>query len=197
MTAVRAEYHLSQGRVELAAKYMAHCPSIFMPFNDTSVRLLLPMIESRSGATAPIRKNSPQANEMLGTSNLALITFLTDKMKAAKSRNDFVACTILGTWLTELHLHEREIREEQIVRTQTWSGQRPPSDVVNKALLHQFLSSFVRDMDHKSIIKILSSHDTSAREFAGYAAAAGDIGAAVNAALCGKDAKVSVYHNTD
>ena len=122
VTAVRAEYHLSQGRVELAAKFMAQCPPILMPFNDTTVCLLLPMIESRSGATVPLRKNSQQANEMLGTSNMALITFLTDKMKVAKSRNDSVACTILVTWLTELHLQEREILEEQIVWTQMRAG---------------------------------------------------------------------------
>jgi hypothetical protein len=120
-----------------------------------------------------------------------LITFLTDKMKAAKSNHDSVVCTILGTWLTELHLQEREIREEQNVRQQKRTGLSQPA-AANKALLHQFLSSFVRDMDAMSIIKVLASHDISAGECAGYAAAAGDIGAAVNAALSGEDEKVSV-----
>jgi hypothetical protein len=142
------------------------------------------------GAVSP-RNNSHKANGALSTSNLALITFLTDKMKAAKSNHDSVVCTILGTWLTELHLQEREIREEQNVRQQKRTGLSQPA-AANKALLHQFLSSFVRDMDAKSIIKVLASHDISAGECAGYAAAAGDIGAAVNAALSGEDEKVSV-----
>lgn len=164
-----------------------------MPFADTAVRLLLPMIGGDSnsdGAVSP-RNNSHKANVALSTSNLALITFLTDKMKAAKSNHDSVVCTILGTWLTELHLQEREIREEQNVRQQKRTGLSQPA-AANKALLHQFLSSFVRDMDAKSIIKVLASHDISAGECAGYAAAAGDIGAAVNAALSGEDEKVSV-----
>jgi hypothetical protein len=193
VNAVRAEYHLSQGRVELAAKYMAQCPSTVMPFANTALRLLLPMVggDSNCGALLPPRNNSRYANEALGTSNLALITFLSDKMKAAKSKNDSVVCTILGTWLTELHLQEREIREEQNIRHQKSTGHSQPA-AANKALLHQFLSSFVRDMDPKSIIKVLASHDISAGECAGYAAAAGDIGAAVNAALNGEDDKVSV-----
>jgi hypothetical protein len=195
---VRAEYHLSQGRVELAAKYMAQCPSAVMPFADTAVRLLMPMIGGDSnsdGAVSP-RNNYHKANGALSTSNLALITFLTDKMKAAKSNHDSVVCTILGTWLTELHLQEREIREEQNVRQQKRTGLSQPA-AANNALLHQFLSSFVRDMDAKSIIKVLASHDISAGECAGYAAAAGDIGAAVNAALSGEDDKVSVSSMID
>lgn len=41
VTAVRAEYHLMQGRGELAAKYLAQCPSALEPFSDTSIRLAL------------------------------------------------------------------------------------------------------------------------------------------------------------
>ncbi|KAL7532562.1 hypothetical protein ACHAXR_004706 [Thalassiosira sp. AJA248-18] len=48
-------------------------------------------------------------------------------------------------------------------------------------------------MDPKTIISVLASHDISAGECAGYSAAAGDIGAAVNAALSGEDEKVSRY----
>ncbi len=144
-----------------------------MPFADTAVRLLLPMIGGDSnsdGAVSP-RNNSHKANGALSTSNLALITFLTEKMKAAKSNHDSVVCTILGTWLTELHLQEREIREEQNVRQQKRTGLCQPA-AANKALLHQFLSSFVRDMDAKSIIKVLASHDISAGECAGFYSAA-------------------------
>ena len=60
---------------------------------------------------------------------------------------------------------------------------------VNPALLHQFLASHVRDMDAKTIISVLSTHDISASECAGYSAAAGDLGAAVDAALFSEDVK--------
>ncbi len=184
VNAVRAEYHLLQGRVELAAKYMAQCPPSIMPFAEASTRLLLPMIgrDMNNENIAP-HNNSRQANEALGASNSALITFLSDKIKASKSNHDSVVCTILGTWLAELHLQERE----KLVN-QEGKGQM----TANHALLHQFLSTYVRDMDPRSIINVLASHDMNAGECAGYSAAAGDIGAAIDAALCGEDDKVSV-----
>ena len=176
----RAEYHLSKGRTELAAKYLAQCPSSIMPFADTSARLALPMLGMEEG-------NSIKANESLANSNMALITFLTDKMKSAKLKNDTVICTMLGSWLAELHLHERE-RDGSGKPVYLRRNHRhvPP---VSHALLHQFLSSFVKDMDPKVIVNILSSHDISAGECAGFSAAAGDINAAVNAALFGEDEK--------
>lgn len=206
VTAVRAEYHLSQGRVELAAKYMAQCPAALMPFADAATRLALPMLgggdtnneqasfSNHGGGKAA----STKANEALASSNMALITFLNDKMKGAKSNNDSITCTILGTWLTELHLQERERDGGSLPspgKRQTTSyllGQprKRRSPPVNHALLHQFLSSFVRDMDSQAIVNVLASHDISAGECAGYSAAAGDIGAAINAALSGEDEKV-------
>lgn len=181
-----------QGRVELAAKYMAQCPPAIMPFAETSTRLLLPMIGADINNEIVLPKtNSRQANEALCGSNLALITFLNEKMKASKSIHDSMVCTILGTWLTELHLQEREKRVDLIVRQQQGNGLNQHI-AVNYALLHQFLSAFVRDMDPKSIINVLASHDINAGECAGYSAAAGDISAAVNAALSGEDEKVSV-----
>jgi len=195
VNAVRAEYHLSQGRVELAAKYMAQCPPAVMPFADTAGRLALPMIGRDNNEAIVSRTNTSKANDALGKSNMALITFLSDKMKAAKSKNDSVVCTMLGTWLTELHLQERERRDDIVVQQRQTTGQNHRHTSiqqpvpVNHALLHQFLSSFVRDMDPKSIINVLASHDISAGECAGYSAAAGDIGAAVNAALSGEDEK--------
>lgn len=188
MNAVRAEYHFLQGRVELAAKYMAQCPSALMPFADTAARLALPML----GVDEVFRRNNfSKANEALANSNMALITFLSDKIKVAKAKNDSVVCTMLGAWLTELHLHERE-RDgsgKPVYLRRSHRHLQP----VNHALLHQFLSSFVRDMDAKTIITVLASHDISAGECAGYSAAAGDVGAAINAALCGEDGKVSFY----
>jgi hypothetical protein len=176
----RAEYHLSQGRTELAAKYLAQCPSLIMPFADTTARLALPMLGMEEG-------NSIKANESLANSNMALITFLTDKMKSAKLKKDTVVCTILGAWLVELHLHERE-RDGSGKPVYLRQSHRhvPP---VSHALLHQFLSSYVQDMDPKVIVNILSSHDISAGECAGFSAAAGDINAAINAALFGEDEK--------
>jgi len=184
VTAVRAEYHLSNGHVELAAKYMAQCPSTLMPFADTASRLALPMLGLEE---LPCIKNSLKANEALSSSNLSLIAYLTDKMKVAKSKNDSVICTMLGAWLTELHLHERQrdgAGKPVYLRQEAHNQQQ-----VDPALLHQFLSTFVRDMDATSVIKVLESHDINAGECAGYSAAAGDIGTAINAALCGDDGK--------
>jgi len=203
VTAVRAEYHLSQGRVELAAKYMAQCPDAVMPFADTSIRLALPMLGGRDNNDQTLfprggggKASSLKANEALASSNMALITFLNDKMKGAKSQNDSMVCTMLGTWLTELHLQEREMdvglstsgkQSTSLLRRQPKRHNAQPP--VNHALLHQFLSSFVRDMDPNAIVNVLASHDISAGECAGYSAAAGDIGAAINAALSGEDEK--------
>ena len=44
-------------------------------------------------------------------------------------------------------------------------------------------------MDARTIISVMSTHDISASECAGYSAAAGDLGAAVDAALFSEDAK--------
>lgn len=146
VNAVRAEYFLSQGRVELAAKYMAQCPSAVMPFADTAIRLSLPML----GTNESCRNNSSKANEALANSNMALITYLSEKMKTAKSKHDSAVCTTLGAWLTELHLHEREREgsDKPVYLRQSHRHLQP----VNHALLHQFLSSYVRVMDAKTII---------------------------------------------
>lgn len=60
----------------------------------------------------------------------------------------------------------------------------------NPTLLHQFLSTHVKDLDARTILSVLSSHDISASECAGYSAASGDLGAAVDAALSSEDSKV-------
>ena len=179
---------------------MAQCPSALMPFADTAARLALPMTNRCNGGISrninkqsalSLRANSDKANQALGRSNMALITYLSNKMKAAKQSkpkqydsfmSSSMECFMLGTWLTELHLQERENGA---------NNSKSQQQQVNHALLHQFLSSFVRDMDPRSIINVLASHDISAGECAGYSAAGGDIGAAVNAALSGEDEKVS------
>ncbi|KAL7484374.1 hypothetical protein ACHAW6_010009 [Cyclotella cf. meneghiniana] len=184
VTAVRAEYHFSQGRTELSAKYMALCPSAVMPFVDTATRLALPMLGVDQSY---FRNNSLKANEALGNSNMALITFLSEKMKAVKSKKDSSLSTMLGSWVTELHMHERE--REGLSKKGYLHQSCRHLQPVNRALLHQFLSTNVRDMDTRTIISVLASHDISAGECAGYSAAAGDIGTAVNAALSGDDGK--------
>eukprot|EP00980_Cylindrotheca_fusiformis_P007800 scaffold1669_cov129-Cylindrotheca_fusiformis.AAC.11 len=161
LTAARGEYHLSQGRAELGAKYLAQCPPVLKPFADTAVRLALPMLniddpDSYGG--------SALAKEAL-KSNIPLITYLSDKMRVSKNSNDKMICTMIGAWLTELYLHERDASPE------------------TKQGLSQFLTSNVNNMDAKTIIKILSSHDVSAVECGLYANSSGDIATAVNAAV--------------
>ena len=193
VAAARAEFHLAYGRVELAARHMAQCPPSLMPFSDTCSRLALPALgvdDSRGYG------NSALAREGLASGNMALITYLTDKMRQAKSRGDDVSCTMMGAWLAELHLHERERGAVATViavngKSQQTAKLGAPASTSNNALLHQFLSSNVNNMDAKAILKILGSHDITAVECASYAAASGEIGAAVNAALCADNGKVS------
>ena len=99
VNAVRAEYHLSQGRTELAAKFFAQCPSNVMPFADTAARLALPKLGLEE---THCRKNSVKANLALQNSNMALITFLSEKMKSQKTKGNSSVLTMLGSWLTEL-----------------------------------------------------------------------------------------------
>eukprot|EP00751_Fragilariopsis_kerguelensis_P001799 CAMPEP_0170818612 /NCGR_PEP_ID=MMETSP0733-20121128/40866_1 /TAXON_ID=186038 /ORGANISM="Fragilariopsis kerguelensis, Strain L26-C5" /LENGTH=1240 /DNA_ID=CAMNT_0011178811 /DNA_START=8 /DNA_END=3730 /DNA_ORIENTATION=+ len=161
VTAVRAEYHLSQGRAELAAKYLSQCPSVLEPFADTAVRLAL----TNLGIDDPHSYGGSALARGALKSNLPLITYLLDKMRVGKNNNDKMTCTMIGAWLTELYLHERY----------SFPGA--------KQSLTQFLSQNVHTMDAKTIMKILTSHDVSATDCAAYAAVSGDIATAVNAAL--------------
>ena len=161
VTAVRAEYHLSQGRAELAAKYLSQCPPVLEPFADTAVRLAL----TNLGIDDPYSYGSSSLAREALKSNLPLITYLSDKMRVGKNSNDKMTCTMIGAWLTELYLHERD------------------SHPGAKQSLTHFLSQNVHTMDAKTIMKILTSHDVSATDCAAYAAVSGDIATAVNAAL--------------
>lgn len=164
VTTIRAEYHLSQGRAELAAKYLAQCPPALAPFADTAIRLALP----RLGIDDPQGYgHSSQAKASLAASNIPLISYLSDKLRVSQMNQDKMACTMMGAWLTELYLHERgEHGQEQ-----------------EDSMLSQFLTKHVHNTDAKTIMRILSSHDVSARECASYAAQSGDIATAVNTAL--------------
>ncbi|KAL3908069.1 MAG: hypothetical protein SGARI_003236 [Bacillariaceae sp.] len=72
---------------------------------------------------------------------------------------------MLGAWLTELYLNEKD------------------TSPTAKQALTQFLSQNVHTMDAKTIMKILTSHDVNATDCAAYAAVSGDISTAVSAAL--------------
>ncbi|KAL7554204.1 hypothetical protein ACHAWF_018898 [Thalassiosira exigua] len=198
VNAVRAEYHLSQGRVELAAHYMAECPPALMPFADTAARLALPSLgasgpNSLPTTSFPCRANPTRANEALADGgNAALIAFLSDKMGSAPPGRS-VTRTMLGTLVTENLLEERERRGAldgpSVMSLAAESRPRRAVQSIDRAPLHRFLSSYVRDMDPNPIVGALASHDVGAGECAGYAAASGEIGAAIDAALSGEDQK--------
>jgi hypothetical protein len=179
VTASRAKYHLFHDRIELAAKYMAMCPPELMPFAETSIQLALP--DLGIGAT------------QTKTGNSGLISYLLHKMQYYKTRNDNVACTMLGSWLVELYLHEREknASQDQMIEESNFSSSTSVVDG-NNALLQQFLASNAYNMDAETILRILCSHDTTASDCAMYAATSGDIRTAVNAALCIEDTKVRI-----
>jgi hypothetical protein len=178
VTAIRAEYHLKQGRGELAAKYLAQCSSSLAPFSDTAVRLALPKlgIDDPQGYGGSLK-----ARACLESSNMPLITYLNDKMRIGSSNGDKMTSTMIGAWLTELFLHERG---EQLTNAAVneLTGTKDV-ELSQRAVLAQFLNSNVNNMDAKTIMKILASHDVGAAECALYAAKSGDIGTAVNAAL--------------
>jgi hypothetical protein len=64
-----------------------------------------------------------------------------------------------------------------------------------RSILHYCISFFrhCRGYGSQNIIKVLASHDISAGECAGYSAAAGELGAAVNAALSDNE-QVSMFY---
>ncbi|KAL7566560.1 hypothetical protein ACA910_000630 [Epithemia clementina (nom. ined.)] len=180
VTAARAEYHLSQGRAELAAKYFALCPSALAPFPDTAVRLALPKL----GVNDPKSYGgSAKAWASLEASNVPLITYLADKMRVGKMNDDRMTCTMIGAWLTELYLHERGERRASAPLMESSSNPAGTPSIEDSALLAQFLNNNVNNMEAKTIMKILTSHDVGAHECALYAARSGDIATAVNAAL--------------
>jgi hypothetical protein len=179
VTAIRAEYHLSQGHAELAAKYFAQSPPTISPFADTSIRLALPKL----GIDDPSSYgDSWKARAGLESSNLPLITYLSDKMRSG----DKMMSTMIGAWLAELYLHERGER----LATMSLDGECKDSreeKTSQRAMLAHFLTSNVNNMDAKTIMKILTSHDVGAAECSTYAASSGDIATAVSVALSVED----------
>lgn len=182
VTNIRAEYHLSQGRAELAAKYLAQCPPALAPFADTSIRLALP----RLGIDDPQGYgHEAAAKASLAASNIPLITYLSDKLRVSQMNQDKMASTMLGAWLTELYLHERGEQQQSQRGMSGGNGARK-----DDAMLSQFLGN-LQNTDAKTIMRILASHDVSATECASYAAKSGDIATAVNTALAAGSANAS------
>lgn len=181
VTAIRAEYHLQHGRGELAAKYLAQCPASLEPFADTAIRLALPKL----GVENPHRLTAA-ARETLEDSNLALIAYLSEKMRVGTMNDDKMTSTMIGAWLTELYLHERGERvgsAAALTDSDVGCATAAEVEAVHRNMLARFLNSHVNHMDAKTIMKILTSHDVGAGECAVYAARSGDISTAVNAAL--------------
>lgn len=89
----------------------------------------------------------------------SLISYLSDKLRTTRLQEDRMASTMLGAWLTELTLSHA------------------PETLV------QFLSSNLENMDAKTVLTVLSSHDVEASECGTFANRSGDLGTAVNAAL--------------
>mmetsp|Transcript_18427 Transcript_18427/g.27970 ORF Transcript_18427/g.27970 Transcript_18427/m.27970 type:complete len:1266 (+) Transcript_18427:161-3958(+) len=169
VTKVRAEYHLQHSRPVLAAKYLAACPPQLAPFVDTALRLA--MVDNN--ATTP-----PAA---------ALIAYLSDKLRAS-GKDDPVLVTMLGAWMTELYLYEREQisnSNKQVGVTGTKAEAMHQTHNFNQ--LQAFLSTYLSQLDAPTILRILSSHDVSASECAPYANAF-DLGTAVQTAQSPHDA---------
>lgn len=89
--------------------------------------------------------------------------------------------TMLGAWLVELYLAEREENEKSDI-----SERRNDTQV----MMQNFLTSNTYNMDAKTILRIMCSHNVAASECSLYAASAGDTGTAVNASLCDRNYKV-------
>lgn len=95
--------------------------------------------------------------------------------------NMIVYSTMLGAWLVELYLAEREEDEKSDI-----SERRNDTQL----MMQNFLTSNTYNMDAKTILRIMCSHNVAASECSLYAASAGDIGTAVNASLCDPNYKV-------
>jgi Pep3/Vps18/deep orange family len=186
VTAIRGEFHVSKGRAELGAKYLAQSPPSLHPFADTAIRLALPKlgIEDSQGSGF-----SFHARKSLEESNVPLITYLSDTMRVGKMNDDRMTCTMIGAWLTELYLNERADR----LTASSLRGQHATREIESshRAMLAQFLATNVNNMEAKSIMKVLTSHDASAAECASFATKSGDIATAVNAALSVSSKKIS------
>ena len=175
-----------------------------------ALRLLIPNLDFGN-----FDSNGSHGNDLEGKSNSALIIYLMDKFRLAAGQRDSVQCTMLGAWLVELYLHEKEMEKSgynsgsssrvknslglfdsrNTSLTSSYSSSHSSSMTsslkqVKIPSLGSFLANNFRYLDAQTIIRILASHDVKASECSGYAAASGNIKTAVNAALSGDLGKV-------
>jgi len=162
--------------------------------------------------------NFTNEKSLEGKSNSALIIYLMDKFRLASGKRDSVQCTMLGAWLVELYLHEKEM-EKHYNNSSTSSRSKRSlglfdsrntsimpshsssrSSSMTSSLKHikipslgSFLANNFRYLDAETVIQILASHDVKASECSGYAAASGNIKTAVNASLSGDLGKVCLH----
>jgi replication initiation and membrane attachment protein DnaB len=106
-------------------------------------------------------------------------------MRAGIINEDKMTCTMLGAWLTELFLHERseQLSHHASIGDSSSTSSSRDLEASQRMLLTQFLHQNVNNVDARTIMKILTSHDVSVVECATYAAKSGDIATAVNYAL--------------
>ena len=162
----------------MAAKYLASSPSVLAPFITTTLRLCLPTLHVSDNSQL---SRSNKSNSNLARSSSALIIYLSEKLRVASEQSDTVACALLGAWICELILHEKE--------------QSSYNDLYEQSSkLSNFLMKYAHHLDPTTTIRILSSHDASAFECADYAAASGDVGTAINAVLGDKEKVCRFIH---
>ncbi|GMI44249.1 hypothetical protein TrCOL_g1423 [Triparma columacea] len=160
----RAEYHLSKERDVLAARWFAKAPKSLASFAATALRLCLPNLLG----------SAPDDTQTSPSSNAALIAYLTETFTklnkqhqtSFKKPNDNVQFVMLGAWLTELLLADREASSKN-----------------NDAAIGQFLAHHAKNLDSATTLKVLASHDAAPHEIAAAAAASGDYASAVASAL--------------
>ncbi|GMH87964.1 hypothetical protein TL16_g11020 [Triparma laevis f. inornata] len=163
----RAEFHLEKGRGELAARWLARAPKSLAGFASTSLRLCLPSLLSPIDVTST---STPSTS--------SLTSYLTESFsKLSKEKNKGIQLAMLGAWITELMLSERGAL----------------STTNNKhmdASIGAFLARNAKQLDSKTTLSIMKSHSAAAHEIAAFAAACGDYGSAVKAALSIKSGNV-------
>lgn len=172
---VRGEYFLeARRRPDIAARYLSQAPSVLCPFSKTALRLALPSFKE-VGVSYGEQNTEEEGEESNALFENSLQSYLADKLRLAIAAKDSVSCAMLGAWLTELQLHSLNVPSAKTEKTDA---------------LKSFLTTFAETLDARTTISILQSHDINANVCAPYAAASGDIPAAVNAALSGSEGKI-------
>ena len=107
VAAARAEFYKLAGRIDLSSRYMAECPPALLPFDRTATYLSLQRLRMDFPREPSL---TPRSQDTLGRSSKGLLTYLTDKMRLSKVKDDEVAYSMYSAWCAELHLNERSRR---------------------------------------------------------------------------------------